>query len=60
MTDFELARPHYVYAFDTTSTVTVTNDIDGIKLKPLGGVAIKRVQVLKGHIRNIICNAALS
>ena len=42
MTDFELARRHYVYTFDTTSTVTVTNDTKGIKLKRLGGVSIKR------------------
>ena len=41
MTDFELARRHYVYNFDTTSKVTITNDTMGVKLKRLGGVLIK-------------------
>jgi len=35
---FELARRHYVYTFNTTSTVTVTNDTKDIKLKLLGDV----------------------
>ena len=40
MTDFELARRHFVYTFDTTSMVTVTNYTKGIELKCLGGVSI--------------------
>ena len=38
MGDFELPRRHYVCTFNTTTTVTVTNDAKGIKLKLLGNV----------------------
>jgi hypothetical protein len=31
--DFELARRHYMYTFNTTTTVNVTNDAKGIKMK---------------------------
>ena len=45
MGDFELARRHYVYTFNTITTVTVNNDAKGIKVKLLGkflgGVSIK-------------------
>ena len=62
MTDFELTRRHYVYTFDATSEVTVTNDTKGIKLNRLWGVWIKRkktirMQELKGHISNITITA---
>ena len=49
VTDFDLARRHYVYAFDTTSTITVTNDTKGNNFKLLGNV----YGVLKGHLKSI-------
>ena len=42
MADIELARRHYVYTFNTTSAVGVTNETKGIKLELLEGVTIKR------------------
>jgi hypothetical protein len=42
VTDFELARRHYVYFFDANSTPNVTNDTKSIKLKGLVGVSIKK------------------
>ena len=38
MGDFELARRLYVYTSNITTTVTVTNDAKGIKVKLLGKV----------------------
>ena len=38
MGDFELARRHHIYAFNTTTTVNVTNDAKGIKMKLLGKI----------------------
>ena len=38
MADFEVARRHYVYSNNTTTTVTVTYDTKGIKVKLLGNV----------------------
>ena len=53
MTDFELARRYYVYTFDTTSTVTVTNDTKGIKLKRLGGISIERKNFTHASIKRV-------
>ena len=33
MGDFEPVRRHYVYTFDTTTTVNVTDDAKGIEMK---------------------------
>ena len=33
MGDFEPARTHYVYSFNTSTEVTVTNDVKGIMVK---------------------------
>ena len=38
MGEFVLARRHYVDNFIVTTTVTVTNDTTGIKVKLLGNV----------------------
>ena len=43
--DFELAKRHNAYTFNTTSTVTVTNDIKGVKLKLLGNVCVKQKKI---------------
>ena len=51
MTDFELARRHNAYTFDTTSTVTVTNDVKGIELERLGGVSTKRKNYTHASIK---------
>jgi len=34
--DFELARRNYVYTINATTTIAVTNDGKGIKMKLLG------------------------
>ena len=41
MTIFELARWHYKYAIHATTTVTVTLDANGIKVKNLGNIEEK-------------------
>jgi hypothetical protein len=53
VSDFERARGHYVYTFNTTFTIAATNDTKGIKLIRLEGVSIKQkktipMNVLKG------------
>jgi hypothetical protein len=35
--DFELAKRHGVYTINVITTVIVTNDAEGIKVKRLGG-----------------------
>jgi hypothetical protein len=51
--DFELARRHYVYTFNTNSTVTVPNDTKGIRLKRLWGVSIKRKNYTDASIKRV-------
>ena len=38
MGDFELARGHYIYTLNTTTTGNVTNDANGFKMKLLGNI----------------------
>ena len=40
-----------MHTFDSTSTVTVTNDTKGIKLKRLGRVSVKRKNYMHASIK---------
>jgi hypothetical protein len=55
--DFELARRHYMYTFNTTTTVNVTNDAKGITMKLFRerlGVSIKGTKCMQAGFQKVI------
>jgi hypothetical protein len=54
--DFELARRHCAYTFNTITVVTVTNDPKGIKVKVL---KVHACRFPKEHISHVIVSTDL-